>query len=165
MTVHGEDVSFRDVKIKIPDSNVTWGCEWRHAPEAWAEDFGEFEKKSVSWVLPRGRRLIFARSPRPCGRCHTWFGADGKVRCISLLMSKNLLNSKVVKSFVPELRNRKCFCVSWFLFSIYMVMNILCIFNIFMYDYVTLIVCIFSLCFYSQNQSLQKIFLLIITHL
>ena len=29
------------------------------------------------------------------------------------------LNSKVIKSFVPELRNRKCFCVSEFLCSMY----------------------------------------------
>ena len=28
-------------------------------------------------------------------------------------------NSKVIKSFVPELRSRKCFCVSGFLCSMY----------------------------------------------
>ena len=30
---------------------MTRGCEWRHAPEACAEDFGRFWK-SQSWVLP-----------------------------------------------------------------------------------------------------------------
>ena len=50
---------------------------------------------------------------RPVALCRVrmWFGADGKVSiermCISLLMSKNLLNSKVI--IIPELRSRKCF--------------------------------------------------------
>ena len=47
--------------------------------------------------------------------------------------------SKVIKSFVPELRSRKCFCVSRFLCYLYIwVMNILCTFHIFMYGYVTI---------------------------
>ena len=41
------DVSFRDVTIKIPDNGFDQGCEWRHAPEAWAEIW----EKSVSRVL------------------------------------------------------------------------------------------------------------------
>ena len=51
------------------------------------------------------------------GRCRTRWrrGADGKARiermCISLLMVEEPLNSKVIKSFVPELRSRKCFFV------------------------------------------------------
>ena len=40
----GEDASFTDVKIKPKIGIVTRGCEWRHAPEAWAEDFGIWEK-------------------------------------------------------------------------------------------------------------------------
>ena len=62
------------------------------------------------------------------------WGADEKARiermCISLPYVEEPLNSKVIKSFVPELRSRKCFCVSGFLCSmlcIY-VMNILCTF-------------------------------------
>ena len=44
------------------------------------------------------------------------------------------LNSKVIKSFVPELRSRKCFSC----FGIPMcVMNILCTLHVFMYGYVT----------------------------
>ena len=63
-----------------------------------------------------------ARSLRPCGRCRTWFGADGKVRIERLYLSPYVekpFNSKVIKSFIPELRSRKCFCVSGFLCSIY----------------------------------------------
>ena len=37
----GEDVSFIDVKIKIP-----WRCEWRHAPEA-RGGFGEIRKSQL----------------------------------------------------------------------------------------------------------------------
>ena len=33
---------------------------------------------------------------------------------------KKPFNSKVIKSFVPELRSRKCFCVSGFLCYLYM---------------------------------------------
>ena len=41
--------------------------------------------------------------------------------CISLLMSKKPLNSKVIKSFVPELRSRKCFsCFEFPMFYVYM---------------------------------------------
>ena len=69
-----------------------------------------------------GRRLTFAPSPRPCGRCRTWFGADGKVSIERWYLSPYVekpLNSKVIKSFVPELRSRECFCVSGFLCSMY----------------------------------------------
>ena len=50
--------------------------------------------------------------------CRTWFEADGKVSMERWYLSpyvKKPLNSKVIKSFVPELRSRKCFCVSGFL--------------------------------------------------
>ena len=46
-------------------------------------------------------------------------------------------NSKVIKSFVPELRSRKCFlCFRIPMLYVY-VMNILCTFHILMYGYVT----------------------------
>ena len=85
--------------------------------------FGGFEK--IQWVefLPPKKKVDFRSSPRPCSGCRTWWGADGKVSrerlCISLLMSKNPFNSKVIKSFVPELRSRKCFCVSRFLCALW----------------------------------------------
>ena len=40
----GEDVSFRDVKMKITDRNMTGGWQRRHTPEASAEDFGDLRK-------------------------------------------------------------------------------------------------------------------------
>ena len=91
-----------------------------------AEDLGDFEK--VSWVescLGR-RRLTSACSRRPCDGCaRVGGGTDGKARiermCISLLMSKNLLTQKVIKSFVPELRSHKCFsCFEIPMFYVYM---------------------------------------------
>ena len=78
-----EDMSFRDVKIKIPDRIVTWGCEWRHAPEVCAVDYGVFEKNQLIGFLARKKAADFRGTPKPgqwpCGRCHTWFGADRKV--------------------------------------------------------------------------------------
>ena len=51
-------------------------------------------------------------------------GADGKVvierLCLSLPYVEKPFNSKVIKSFVPEIRSRKCFCVSGFLCYLYM---------------------------------------------
>ena len=78
---------------------------------------------------------------KPCGRCCTWFGADGKVSIEKWYLSPDVekpLNSKVIKSFVPELRSRKCFFVfrDSYVLCIY-VMNILSTFHIFMYGYVT----------------------------
>ena len=109
----GTDVSFRDVTMKIPDRGCDQGSEWRHAPETWAEIW----EKSVCWVLGQRKTLDFRGSPkpgqRPCGRCRTWFGADGNViierLCLSLPYVEKPFNSKVIKSFVPEIRSRKCF--------------------------------------------------------
>ena len=101
----GADVSFRDVTIKIPDRGYDQGYEWRHAPEAWVEIW----EKSVSWDwdLGEARRIRALRAPSVLG------GADGNVvierSCLSLPYVEKPLNSKVIKSFVPELRSRKCF--------------------------------------------------------
>ena len=61
-------------------------------------------------------------------------GADGKVSIERLYLSPYVekpFNSKVIKSFVPELRSRRFFSVSGFRCYIYMcVMNILCTFHI-----------------------------------
>ena len=81
-------------------------CEWRHAPEArgW---FGEILKKSVELRLDTEREgLTFACSRRPwAGVARDGRGADEKARI------EKLLNSKVIKSFVPELRSRYVFFV------------------------------------------------------
>ena len=51
-------------------------------------------KKSISCVLPREKTVDFRLLTVALCRVRTWFGADGKVRCISLLMSKNLLTQR-----------------------------------------------------------------------
>ena len=121
----GADVSFRDVTIKIPDRGCDQGCEWRHAPEALTEIW----EKSVSWVLRSEEEGWLSLLAEALGRCHTWFGADGKVSIERWYLSPYVekpFNSKVIKSFVPELRSRKCFCVSGFLCYLYMdIMNVL----------------------------------------
>ena len=96
-------------------------CEWRHAC---AEDFGDLRKVKVEF-LPRKKTIDFRSSPRPCGGCCTWWWADGKVvierLCLSFPYVEKLFNSKVIKSFVPELRSRQVFfCVSGFLCYLYM---------------------------------------------
>ena len=99
------DVSFRDVTIKIPERGCDQGCEWRHALEAWAEIW----EKSVSWDWDLGevRRICALRA-----LYMMWGRVDGKVSigrlCLSPYVEKPF-NSKVIKSFVPELRSRKCF--------------------------------------------------------
>ena len=70
-----------------------------------------WDLRKVSSVFGR-RRWTFACSLRPCGGCHTSFGADGKVSIERWYRSPYVekpFNSKVIKSFVPELRSRKCF--------------------------------------------------------
>ena len=76
-----------------------------------------FEKSQWSWV-------DFRSLPRPCGGCRTWFGADGKVvikrLCLPLPHVEKPFNSKVIKSFIPELRSRKYFlCFGIPMLSIY----------------------------------------------
>ena len=81
--------------------------------------FGGNFKKKGSWVESCGPkkkgdfRLIGVALWR----------ADGKASierlCISLPYVEKPFNSKVIKSFVPELRSRQCFCVSGFQCSMY----------------------------------------------
>ena len=132
----GEDASFTDVKIKPQIANEIRRCEWRHAPEAWAEIW----EKAVSWVFASEEEgwlselaEALRRVPHVVG--DRWKSKHRKIVYLSPYVEK-LFNSKVIKSFVPELRSRKCFCVSGFLCSIYMSMNILSTFHIFMYEYV-----------------------------
>ena len=87
-------------------------CRWRHAPEAHG-GFWEILKNSVSGVetcLGR-RRLAFACSRRPLWRVPHVLGV-GRWKSQNMYLSpfvEEPLNSKVIKSFVPELRSRKCF--------------------------------------------------------
>ena len=101
-----------------------------------------------SWL---GRRwLTFASSPKPgqwpCGGVRTWWGANGKVSierlCLSPYVGKPL-NSKVIKSFVPELRNR-VFRVSRFLCSMYMLWTFYVHFT---YPYLAMVYIVKPVCF------------------
>ena len=110
------DVSLRDFIIAHIGSGIT-ECGWRHAPEE-CGGFGEILKKSESWdeTCFGRRRLAFACSRRPLWRVpHVLGGGRWKSqnRKIVLLPPyvEEPLNSKVIKSFVPEQRNRQVFFV------------------------------------------------------
>ena len=90
-------------------------CEWRHEPEA-RGGFLEILKKSVSWneTCLGKRRLAFACSQRPwAGVARDWGGGRWKSQNRKIVPPspyvEKCLNSKVIKSFVPEQRSRKCF--------------------------------------------------------
>ena len=95
----GADVSFRDVTIKIPDRGCDLGCEWRHAPEAWAE----ICEMSVSWYwdLGEARRICALWALRVSG-VESW-------RCKSSQYRKIMpLSSLCRKTF--KLKGNKKFC-------------------------------------------------------
>ena len=106
----------------------TRGCEWRHAPKACAEDFWGIWKKSFELrtrlraervdFWGSSRRICALRAPHVLGA-----GGDGKA-------SRETLNSKVIKGFVPELRSRYVFFVfrDYYVLCVYVV-NILCTFH------------------------------------
>ena len=103
-------------------------CRWRHAPEA-RGGFGGFWKSQLVELSPASEEdswLSLARVGLATGAQVLWGGvADGKSQ-----NAKNVylfpyveepLNSKVIKSFVPELRSRKCFsCFEIPMFYVYM---------------------------------------------
>ena len=136
----GEDVSFRDVKIKIPDRNVTREMWMTPCTGSVRGGFWGFEKSQWVEFLPPRKTVDFRSLLRPCGGCRTWFGADGKVSIERLCLSphvKKPFNSKVIKCFVPELRSPKVFRVSGFLCSMYICYEHSMYVSIFMYGYVT----------------------------
>ena len=107
--------------------------------------FWGFEKSQGVEFLPPKKKVDFRSSPRPCGECRTWRVCGGggrrksqhrKIVYLSPHVEKPF-NSKVIKSFVPELRSRKFFLCFGIPVIYIWVMNILCIFHIFMYRYVT----------------------------
>ena len=98
-------------------------CEWRRAPKR-AEDFGNL-KKVRELKLDSGREgLTFTFLRRPwAGLARDWGGGrwnsqNRKIVPLSSYVEKPL-NSKVMKSFVPELRSCKCFSCFEILCSIY----------------------------------------------
>ena len=125
-------MSFTDVNIKIPREwdvtrDVNDVMHRKRARRIW----GDLKKSVVELCLERRRfdfRLLTVALCRVC----ICFGADGKVRCYLSPYVKKPLNSKAIKSFVPELRSRQVFFVfrdSYVLYIyIYIVMKILCTF-------------------------------------
>ena len=117
----GEDESLPDVKIKPQIGNVTRRCEWRHAPEAWAEIW----EKSVSWVFASGEGWLSELTEALQWVPHVvvvvvgrWKSLHRNIVYLSPYVEKPF-NSKIIKSFVPELRSRKCFWVPGFLCYLY----------------------------------------------
>ena len=123
----GADVSLRDVTI-AQMGNGARECGWRHAPEARGGFWGFWKSQLVELrtrlrtgrvnfrLLAKARTVALWRMPYKMG-CR-WKSHHRKIVHLSPYVEKPL-NSKVIKSFVPELRSRKCFCVSGFLCSIY----------------------------------------------
>ena len=103
----------RDGKLRLASAN-----DVTHRKRA--EDLGRFWK-SQSWdeTCLGGRRLVFACSRRPLwrvphvlwGRCR-WKSQNRKIVHLSPYVEEPL-NSKVIKSFVPELRSRYVFFEFW----------------------------------------------------
>ena len=133
----GVQASFRDVAIKIPDRGCDQGCEWLHAPEAWAEIW----EKSVSWVPASEEEgwLSLARRGLAVGVHVVWGRWKSQVYLSPYVEIP--LNSKIIKSFIPELRSRKGFvfrdCVLWTLWT-FCVPVWICLFHVFISGFVTL---------------------------
>ena len=108
----GADVSLRDVTIAQMGNGAS-KCEWRHAPEA-RRGLWEIWKSQLSWDLHREKTVDFRLLAEALGRCRArwgmgrWKSQNRKNVYLSPYVEEPL-NSKVIKSFVPELRSRKCF--------------------------------------------------------
>ena len=88
-------------------------CEWRHAPEIARKILGIWTKLVGSWDLPREKTVGFRLLTETFEAGATRFGAgrksqNRKIVTLSPYVEKPL-NSKVIKSFVPELRSRYVF--------------------------------------------------------
>ena len=120
----GADESLRDVTI-AQMGNGARECGWRHAPES-GGGFWRFWKSQwveLSCVLTRKKTLDFRllaealwRVPLMLG-CGRWKSQNRKNVYLSPYVEEPL-NSKVIKSLVPELRSR-VFRVTRFLCSMY----------------------------------------------
>ena len=108
----GANISLRDVTIAQMRNGAS-KCEWRHAPEA-RGGFGKFWRKLVELrTRLRTKRVDFHLLTEALGRCRTrWGGRWKSQNRKNVYLSpyvKEPLNSKVIKSFVPELRSRYVF--------------------------------------------------------
>ena len=72
-----------------------------------------FEKSQLVEFCSRKKKVDFHLLAGALRRVRSWFGADGNIvierLCLSLPYVEKPFNSKVIKSFVPELRSHKCF--------------------------------------------------------
>ena len=113
-------------------------CGWRHAPQE-HRGFWENLKKVNRVEICLGRRQLAFASSRGlvAGAVRDWRRGDEKARiermCISHPYVEEPLNSKVINSFVPELR-RRVFRVSRSLSSMY-----ICYIYIYIYIYMIII--------------------------
>ena len=118
----GVDVSFRDIKIKIPD--------WGNVNDVMRRIWGDLKKLVELRTRHRTRSVDFRGSQRPDEFArygfHTrwggvrWKSQNRKNVYLSPYVEKPL-NSKAIKSFVPELKSRECFsCFGIPMFYVYM---------------------------------------------
>ena len=122
----GADVSLREVTIAQMGNGAS-KCEWRHALEAhggfW--DFWKCQLVELSWDLPREKMVDFCLLAEALGRCRMRWGGESRWKSQkwkNVYLSPYVeepLNSKVIKSFVPKPRSRKCFsCFEIPMFSV-----------------------------------------------
>ena len=112
----GEDVSFRYVKIKIPDSKLDRGIWMTSCTGSVRVGFWGFEKsQGVSWVFASEEEGWLSELAEALQRVthvvgDRWKSQHRKIVYFSPYVEKPF-NSKVIKSFIPELRSRKVFRV------------------------------------------------------
>ena len=106
--------------------NCDLGMWMTSSSESARGGFWRFWKKIsyLSLAVRRGR-VTFTSSQWPCGGCHTCWGCRWKSQHRKIVplspYVEEPLNSKVIKSFVPELRSCKCFlCFGIPMFYVYM---------------------------------------------
>ena len=115
--VGGADISLRDITI-AQIGNGARECGWCHAPEAHGGFWGFWKSQLVELRTgQQTRRSTFGSRRGQTNLRATGAARDGGGRRKSqnrknVYLSPHVeepLNSKVIKSFVPELRSRKCF--------------------------------------------------------
>ena len=107
--MHRENVSFKDVKIKIPDRNWDQGMWVTSCTGSVGWGFLGFEKKQVVEFLPPNERVEIQAWARPDDFVHygsralVWLRADNvkavciERLCVSLSSCRITFNSKVIK--------------------------------------------------------------------
>ena len=118
----GGDVSFTDVKIKTPDRKCNGGMWMTSCTRSVHGGFWEIWKSQLVELSPASEEDSWL-SLVHCGLvsgAHLFWGR-WKSQVYHSPYVKKPFNSKVIKSFVPELRSRKCFsCFRIPMFYVYM---------------------------------------------